>query len=313
MGKRDIIEGPAVISFSGHNYYTEGSITLSPDFKPRTLSSSYFGPADRRVTDKLFSLSFTPCGMMDDNALKYFPWDIDDVGSLLAPSSDLAVEIYASSGVKLSFPAGVIISPPQLLLGTDRGPFGSMTIACMGDLTKVDAAADAHYTIASAAISAHTLDWSAVRTPAYKLVLGGDTPTTIDGLEGFTLDLRASVTPRMVNRYGTVNFKLSAVDPVITFAPAYQTESEMLALLNIQGTSAAQLGGSLSLGRSLTLSPAESGALGITVVFADCCVESGSMIFGADDPRHGDYAIVPVLSSGSDLYTITFPDLTPAE
>jgi len=311
MGNRDIIQGPAVVEYNGQLFYSEGQITLASDFKPRTMTSSVFGSGDRRITDKLFILSFTPIGMMDDNALKYYPWSHADIGKLLAPATDLPVVIWTSAGEKISIPAGVVISPPTLALGTDRGPMGAMTIACMGDLTKEDAAADAHYTITTASVSAHTQDWSQVKTPAYKLTLGGDTPTVIDGIEGYAFDLRPAVSPAGCNRYGTVNYRLDNLDPVITCRPAYQSEVLMMDLLNIQGASAATLGGSMALGRTLTLEPA--GGSGVTVEFADCLIESGSMIFGASDPRHGDYAFLPVYTAGSALYTITFPDLTPAE
>lgn len=311
MSNRDIIEGPAVVEYNSFLYYTEGNITITPDLKLREMSSSYFGPGDQRVTDKMFSVQFTPIGMMDGNKAKYFPFTVADLGKLVAPSVDLPVYIWAANGQKITLPAGVITQSPQLILGVDKGPMGQMTISCLGDISKADAAADAHYTIATAAVAAHTLDWDKAPTPAYKatlaLIADPYTPTVLDGMDGFVFDVAASFTPRGCNRYGTVNYKLSGFNPVVTFKPAYQTEAAMLALLNIQGASAAKLGGSHKLGQSLTIEPAEDDAKGITIEFPDVVIKSGSMIFGADDPRHGDYAFVPAYTSGSDLYTITFP------
>lgn len=302
---RQIIEGPAVVEYDGFLYYTEGNITIAPDLKLREMNSSYFGPGDQRVTDKMFAVEFTPVGMMDDNKDKYYPYTIADLGKLIAPSTDKAVIIWAASGQKITLPAGVITASPQLLFGVDQGPMGSMTISCLGDITKADAAADAHYKIETAALETHTLDWDKAPTPAYKLTLS--TAGDIDGLTGFTFDVGATFTPRSCNRYGTVNYKLSALAPVITFAPAYQSESAMFNLLNIQGAGAAKLGGSHKLGQSLTLLPAEAGAKGIQIDYPDCVIKSGSMIFSRDDPRHGDYAIIPAHVTGSSLYNITFP------
>lgn len=311
MGIRDLIEGPAVVEYNSFLYYTEGNITVAPDLKLRQMLSSRFGPAGRRVGDKLFAIQFTPIGMMDDNRDSYFPFEASDLGTFLAPAVDTSVIIWDANGTKHTYPAGCISQVPQLLLGVNLGPMGQMTISALGDSTKEDAATAAHYIIETASVEAHTLDWDKAPTPAYKvvstLIAAPNTATDLDGIEGFTFDWRAQIVPRMCNRYGTVNFKLSGYDPVITFKPAYQTESAMLDLLRIQGTGGAKLGGSLSVASSLCLKPAETGAKGIQVDFPDYCIESGSMLFGEDDPRHGDYAFVPVPVSEEDICTVTFP------
>jgi hypothetical protein len=279
METRVISEGPAVVSWNGQNYYTEGAVTLTPDIKLREMVSAYHGPVDQRVTDKLFNLSFTPFGEMDGNAAKYFPFAAADIGKLVAPAADTPLVIYASTGEKISFPAGCISKCPQLLIGTDKGPMGDMSFAAMGDITAEDAADDTHYTVGTEAIAAHTLNPDRAPTPAYKATLGdGGSAVEIDGEEGFTFDAGATLTPRAVNRYGTVNFKLTALAPSISFR---------------------------------LFGPANAGDKGIAVTFADCFVKSGSMLFSATDPRHGEYAFVPALRLVSGvpqaLYTMAFP------
>ena len=315
MTSRVISEGPAVVSYNGFNYYTTDTITLTPDIKLREMVSAYYGPVDSRVTDKMFNLTFTPFGMMNNNAAKYFPFAVTDLGKLIMPGTDLPVVIWTSDGTKISIPAGVINKCPQLLLGTDIGPMGQMGLACLGDITKVDAAADAHYTISSAAISAHSLDPDKAPTPAYKAVvtLAGtpDVVTEIDSEKGFTFDCGASLTPRSVNRYGTVNFKLSALKPTIAFTPFGITEAAALALFNIQGSGAAQLGASNKLGKSLVVKPANDADKGITVTFSDFKVQSGAMLFGESDPRHGQYVFTPAVKVTAGvpgaLYSVAFP------
>lgn len=312
METRVISEGPAVVSWNGQNFYTTGTITLTPDLKLREMVSSYYGPVDSRVTDKLFNLTFTPFGEMNNNALKYFPYAVTDIGKLIAPAVDLPLVIWTSTGQKITIPAACVTKCPQLLLGTDIGPMGDMAFSCMGDITKDDAAADAHYKIETAAIAAHSLDPDKAPTPAYKAVLtDGVTPVEIDSEKGFTFDCGATLTPRSVNRYGTVNFKLSGLQPSIAFTPFGLSESGIMDLWNIQGAAAAKRGGSNKLGKSLTVQPANDGDKGITVAFADCQVKSGAMLFGAEDPRHGQYAFVPAVKVTAGvpgaLYTITFP------
>ena len=312
METRVISEGPAVVSFNSQNYYTTGTITLTPDIQLREMVSAYYGPVDSRVTDKLFNLTFTPFGEMNNNALKYFPFGVGDIGKLVAPASDTPIYIYTSAGEKITIPAGLISKCPQLLLGTDIGPMGEMSLAGMGDITAEDAADDTHYKIETAAIAAHSLDPDKAPTPAYKAVIGaGETAVEIDSEKGFTFDCGATLVPRSVNRYGTVNFKLAGLTPSIAFQPFGLTEAGIMALWKIQGTGAAKLGMSNKRGLALTVQPANDGDKGITVAFADHQVKSGSMLFGAEDPRHGQYAFVPAVKVTAGvpgaLYTVTFP------
>lgn len=309
MTSRVIAEGPAVVEFNGYKYYSTGTITLTPDIKLREIVSSYYGPVDARVTDKLFTLAFTPVGMLDTVAA-YFPFAVTDIGKLMAPLTDTPVTIWTISGAKISIPAGCITKCPQLMLATDKGPMGDMAIACMGDITKTDAAAGAHYTITTAAIAAHSLDPDKAPTPAYKATIGtGETLLELDSEEGFTFDCGASLNPRAVNRYGTVNFKLASLKPTISFTPFGITEDQALTLLNIQGAGAASLGGSNKRGLSLVVAPVSG--KGVTVTFADFQCREGSMLFGAEDPRHGQYVFIPavqvVAGVPGSLYTITFP------
>ena len=314
MDSRVIAEGPAVVEFGGYKYYSTGTITLTPDLKLREIVSSYFGPVDARVTDKTFNIAFTPVGMLDTVAA-YFPFGAGDIGKLVAPDTDAPIVIWTSEGEKITIPAGCFAKCPQLLLGTDKGPMGDMALAGMGDIAVEDAAETAHYTIETAAIEAHALDPDKAPTPAYKAVVGtGETAVEIDSEEGFTFDPGAAFAPRAVNRYGTVNYKLTGLAPSVAFTPFGLTEAEAMTLLHIQGTGAAKLGASNKRGLQLQILPAEATAKGVTVTFADFQCREGSMLFGAEDPRHGQYVFVPAVKVTAgvpgDLYTISFPSWT---
>lgn len=307
---RAISEGPAVISWDSFNYYTEGTITLTPAINLREKTSALYGVVDRRVTDKHFTLTFQPFGEINNNLAKYYPYGIADIGKLIAPGVDKPVIIYCSSGEKITLPAACIIQPPSLLLGTDQGPLGEMQFACFGDLAKADAAADSLYKIETASIAAHTLNPAHAPTPAYKCTIGA---TDYDAETGFTFDPGMNLTPRIVNRYGTINYRLSALNPSLTFQPFGPSIPQAAELWNVQGLAAAKFGQSNSLGKQLTIEPV-SGA-GITITFPDCQVSDASLLFGMDDPRHGSYTFHPVLKVVAGvpqpLYTITLPDFDP--
>lgn len=313
---RTTVEGPAVVEYNSVKYYSEGAITITPVTDMRTITSSYWGKVQKRMTDKFFTIAFTPMGMLNNQAA-YWPYSISNLGASLAPVSDLPVTIWAASGVKMVLNAGVITQCPQLILASDKGPFGPMTITAMGSLTKAAGTADSMHVITSAAIASHALDLSKILTPGYKaeiIHVGGgaegvdEVESTFESEEGFVFDSGFSIVPRKTNAYGTVNFKLADVDPKLTFKPFGPTEAEALAFLNLQGASGTKIGSANTLGRKLKVSPV-SGS-GITLEFADCQLESMSLVYGMSDPRHGEYAFSPVLSitnGVASLFTVTFP------
>lgn len=313
---RTTIEGPAVVEYNSVKYYSEGAITLTPETSMRDITSSMWGRVQKRMTDKIITVGFTPMGMLN-NQTAYWPYTVANLGAALAPSSDLDITIWAASGVKIVLKAGVITQCPQLILAADKGPFGPMTLTAMGALTKATGVADCMHVITSAAIASHALDLSKILTPGYKAELihvgggvGGidEVEHTFESEEGFTFDGGYAIQPRKTNAYGTVNFKLTDIQPKLTFKPYGPTETQALAWLNLQGASGTKIGAANTLGRKLKVSPADGS--GITLEFADCQLESMSLVYGATDPRHGDYVFSPalVITNGvASLFTVTFP------
>jgi len=313
---RTTIEGPAVVQYNSVKYYSEGAIAITPETSMRDVVSSMWGRVQKRMTDKIFTVSFTPMGMLNSQAA-YWPYTIANLGAALAPNPDQDITIWAASGVKIVLKCGVITQCPQLILAADKGPFGPMTLTAMGALTKATGAADCMHVITAAAIDSHTLDLSKILTPGYKAELihvgggaeGADLVThTFESEEGFTFDAGFAINARKTNAYGTVNFKLTDVNPKLTFKPYGPTEAEALAWLNLQGASGTKIGAANTLGRKLKVSPTDGS--GITLEFADCQLESMSLIYGMSDPRHGDYAFTPVLkitNGVASLFTVTFP------
>lgn len=317
MNGRQVIQGPALIRFNDYTYYSEGEITLTPELGERVITSSWHGPVSRRQTDRAITLAFTPVGMLD-SAAAYCPFGPADLGSLLAPAVDADVDIYTAAGVRLTLKAGVITRPPQLILAADKGPLGQMSITAMGGLAKAAGSDSSVWEALSATIGAHTLDPFRILTPGYtaELIEVGGTaqdPTetvlhSFDPLEGVTFDTGATVTPVRVNAYGTVNYRLDAIDPRAEFAAAALSESDLLSLMLLQGDAAGGIGSGATLGLRFRVLPA-FGKKGITVEFADCTL-TAPMSFGAATARSGTIVVRPVYVPGKPLYAVYFPDFS---
>lgn len=307
MTSRSIIEGPAAIVFNGFTYYAEGDITVTPSTDSRVIQSSLHGPVSRRQTDRSAAVAFTPVGQLSSLSA-YFPYGPSDLGSLIAPAADTDAVIWSAAGVKLTLKAAVITQPPDLILATDRGPLGQMTITAMGGLSKAAGADSSLFDIASAALSAAALDTSSILTPGYKAeLLDADSQViqTLDSEDGFTFSPGLTLTPRKVNAYGTVNFRLTSAEPRLTFTPVGPDEASALALLLLQGASAGGLGAPSTLGRRLKVSPV-SGS-GATVEFPDCQASEGALQYSASSPRLSQWSFTPAYATGAPLYTIAFP------
>ena len=310
MESRQIIGGPAAITYNGVTYYTEGDITLTPVTESRVIESSWHGPVSTRHTDRAMELSFTPLGVLPSGGTlaAYIPYGPGDLGKMVAPGTDKDAVVTTAGGVTITLKAAVISSVPDIHFGTDSGPFGQMTITGMGGTlaNKASGAASSIFATSTGTLSA-ALDASRILTPGYQLTLSpssGD-DVVIDGESGFDLTLGMTLNPIRVNAYGTVNFQLASVAPELTFSPIGPTEAEALAWLLLQGSSAGPLGSPATLGLSGVLAPI-GGQAGIKFTFPDCQITRGSMAFGSQSHRHGDYVLKPcVTSSVQTPYALT--------
>ncbi len=304
MTTRAIIGGPCLIQFGAHFYETEGDVTVTPNIATRTIVSSLRGPVSRRVTDRTVTVAFTPLGRLLDTAA-YYPYTPADLGKLIAPGADADLVVWGADGVKHTYHAAVVSGCPDLILSANTGPFGQMQFTAMGALTKQAGAASSMFTAAAAELSTATYDYdlSSLHTPGYKLVIGGD---TIDSKDGFTFSPGLSLEPATADAYGTVNFRLAAIEPAITFTPIGPAVAKLYELLLFQGTGAAAIGAANALGAAATVSPV-SGS-GVTLAFPDCQITAAALSYGAGD-RLGEITLRPAANdSDAALYTIAFPD-----
>lgn len=298
---RAIIGGPCLVQFGTHYFETAGDVTVTPVTSTRTITSSLRGPVCRRVIDRLVTVAFTPLGRLLDTTA-YYPYGAANLGALIAPSTDVDLVIWAADGKQHTFEAAVITQSPDLILAAGAGPFGQMVITCMGALTKQAGTDGSMFTAATAALSTSTYDYdlSTLLTPGYKLVIGGD---TFDSREGFTFSPGLTFEPLRADAYGTVNFRLAAVEPALTFQPVGADAAKLFSLLKFQASAA--IGAANTIGATATVSPVSGD--GVTLVFPDCQLTAASLNYGAAD-RLGPWTLHPAADTdGTALYTITFP------
>lgn len=306
---RTILQGPAAVKYAGYTYYTEGDVTLTPQTQLRTIESSLHGPVSHRQTDRAVEVAFTPVGMLDSKDA-YYPHGPAKLGALLAPGTDAPVYVHTAAGVKLTLKAGVVTRMPDLRLGAGLGPLGEMAITAMGGLGKATGEDESVWESESASLPADSLDASKILTPGYllKLKSGSTTVHTLDAVEGIEVSLGARIEPVAVNAYGTVNYRLAALDPTVALVPCGLDEAAALGLLRLQDAGA--LGSEATLGLTLSVEPVDGD--GITLTFPDCALSELPQAFGNSSPRMGRAVFRPAAVPGAALYTLTFPTFTTA-
>ena len=302
MTTRAIIGGPCLVQYGSHYYETEGDVTVTPAVKTRTITSSLRGPVSRRVVDRTVTIAFTPLGRLLDVAA-YYPYGPADLGRLVAPSVDADLIVWGADGVQHTYHAALHSALPDLILSANKGPFGQMQFTAMGALTKQAGADSSMFTAASADISGSGYDYdlSSLHTPGYKLVIGA---LTIDAKDGFTFSPGISLEPVLADAYGTVNMRVTAAEPSLTFTPVGPSVAQLYALLLFQGTGAKAIGLANELGAA-AVSPVSGD--GVTLSFAECQLTAAALGYGSGD-RLGPCTLHPAQdAAGSALYTVAFP------
>lgn len=303
MTNREIIGGPCIVKVGTAWYETAGAVTVTPNTAGRVIVSSLRGPVGRRVTDRTVTVSFTPLGRLATLA-EYYPFGPADLGKLVAPAADTPVIVWGADGKQYTYLASCLSAAPDLILSANAGPFGQMAFTAMGALTKATGADGSMFTFAATPIAGYDYDLSTLYTPGYKLELldGATVVETIDGKEGFTFKPGYTLTPVPVDAYGTVNFRLTAVEPVLEFGPVGPDVAKLYELLRFQGAAAAPIGAENALGLKARVSPVDGA--GVVLEFADCQLTEATLVYDGAEDRLGPWTLNPVSVDGAALFTL---------
>ena len=307
MTTRTVIGGPCIVKHGEHWYETSTDVTVTPVTETRVITSSLRGPVSRRVTDKTVTVAFTPLGRLR-GLDAYYPFGPADLGKLIAPAPDTDITVWGADGVRHDYKAAVLSAAPELILSANNGPFGAMTFTAMGALTKNTAADGSMFTASAAPISGYDYDLSDLHTPGYKLELldGGTVTQTIDSREGFTFNPGYTLEPYRVDAYGTVNYRLTGIDPALTFLPAGPDVAKLYELLRFQGPGAAQIGEANALGLAARVSPVTGP--GVTLDFPDCQLTAAALNYGPSADRLGEWTLNPVPGENAVPFTLSITD-----
>lgn len=286
MSYPTIIAGPAVVTFNGNSYYTEGDVTVGLKRNTFNVASAIAGVIDTRLSDQLVEISFKPVGALDVVA-KYLPYAVGQIGSLLInPAALKPVVVWGKDGVKTTWASGFVSKLPAFTLSSQKTAQGDMTLTALADPTKTLVDAAAWNAITTAALVDATFDETKIVTPLYKATLGA-VFVDLESEDGFTFEVAMSMQLKKVDNYGNVNALLTDLITTARFKPVGKTLAEITTAVRLQGASAVQPGQSLSSADDLVISAAP-----YVFTLAKAGIAASAENYGLQQLRHGELMFV---------------------
>jgi len=291
IDRTTLITGPAIITYNGQSFYTEGDIELSPGISYGEINTSMHGKVDSYIDDIVAEISFTPAGQWIAGHLSVlWPYTNPIIGSSIFGATDKNVVIQTLAGQQLTWKAGAITAMPDIILSATKTPIGAVTLTCIGanDTAWTDTAKRA--VIEAQAFSDTSFDPSQIKMAAYSAALTGASAPwdDIQTEEGWTISFDLSTESRMTDAQGTVEMTLGGVVATAKCVPVGISESELMDALPLQGAGI-QRGTRLSgLGADLTIQGPTAGDP--IVVLKNATLTTGSLVFGQTALRTGEIA-----------------------
>lgn len=239
-----LIAGPAIVTFDGMSFYTEGDITekLVRETNPRTLA--IVGKVDETLKLQYSEISFKPVGQLK-TLDKYFPVNHTAIGKSLLGSTDRPVVIWTLAGKKITWANGCIIKCPTLNLDTGKDAFGDMTLRCISKKGTELTDAAAFSAITAAALADASYDDTTVRRARYTWSWG--TSYAAQQHEaGIEINVALTVENKVIANFGIVDIYLKEIVATAKLIPTGLSEADLDIILGLQGTDAVLPGQSLA-------------------------------------------------------------------
>lgn len=305
---RTIVGGPAIIQYGGtaqaNTFYTESDITVDVRHETVDINTSQYGRVDRAVRNVSIEVTCTPTGIWSggttnftDKVALLWPHISTTFGAKLFSATQAAEKtliIWTLDGAKYTFQSAAVMRMPSLQLSGERILCGPMTFVCIRELATTSNyvqawnVADTMVVESAASFTDSTFAASDILIDTYSAVWGSVTGfTSIETMDGFTVDFNVDMTPQNVDGYGTVDYWITNVTAECRFRPIGPTLSQAIAAMKIQDTGSARgMLMSQIQATNLVISGSAAGRPKLTLYSAQLTQLPGE--FGVDKNRVGE-------------------------
>jgi hypothetical protein len=238
------IHGPAIIIFNGVTYYFKTGLKASIKRTRAKIEVDAFGQIAEVAKDCIVEFTGTPAGAIRAADLAaqmpYLPSQIGQ--SIFGPTDSPLVIQTINDGSAITWQRGAIGKYAPILLSATHGTIykGDITFSCLMASTFIPTATSAWKAIASSPFADTTFDPSKVRMAQYTASWGDASPyNAMIAQDGFLLTPSLQTENIAVDNYGIIDIALKSVTASAQFKPANLTESQIDALIQLQGPTAA--------------------------------------------------------------------------
>jgi len=280
------ITGPAIVTWNGTTWYTEGDIDVDIVQETFDISTSRFGVIARRIKSlPVATISFKPDGQVTSGrATAAFPYTAASVGTSIFTAADLPCDIKTLAGKKYTFArAGWAGSPGMNLSAVNTAWDGTVQIKAIHSQAGEPTTASNFLAVATEALTDTSFAATNVITPGFTAAFGADPLDKMESLDGFAISCPCSVTEKSVDRFGVVDILVTSVGPATCeFTPAGLSEANWITLCDWDGATVRMPGQASSGGTDLVIT-----GTGLAVTLAKCQIAGGGLGFGATKERLG--------------------------
>jgi hypothetical protein len=253
MERARLLTGPAIITWDGGTYFSNGDIIA--DFGQETfdVTVSSLGVVSTRQADRQIKISFTPSGEWSGEKAKLFPYASTRIGASIFGATDRPLVIATLDGTKsFTFNNVALTKMPSLFFHPLRTLTGPVEFTALGpDDSEWDSVVTAEQLFTISDITAPTFaafTEADIITRPYKVDWA---PSGITGFnpfeteEGFQVDFDLQLVPKGTSSDGIIDYRFQNLKVTARCNPIGPTEDELTAALRLQGTGAGR-------GRSLS-------------------------------------------------------------
>jgi hypothetical protein len=292
------VGGPCKITDGSAVFYTEGAVTLEPQFVHRDIPSALGGDQDKVLVDLTWKIGFTPKSVYT-SALRavLVPTaftNFTTAGARIIGAANRTVTILGADGDQYALTRAQITKMPDMFLGLGKSLWGPVEYTAFLGHGKALADADAFFT-ASTGVSWSQSDFPTTHqeaecTLAWGAVTGWD---TVFAEEGFQLSHELKLEPVKQGNI-TVDMKVTGYRGMLKFKPQQPTSAQLLtALAPVIGTRL-----------SSNANAAVVTGTGISVTLASAALYTGSYVFDSKLNRHGEFGLITALTSPGTRLTL---------
>ncbi len=304
---RSLLEiGPCKVTHASHSFYAKdgGSLVIAPEYVK--LATQRHGTLDSRIVDMIGRFSVTPDGAWTAAArAALWPYANTAPGaSLGAGNPQLVIACNDSAGNIWTAQTAILTGMPQLLLGARQSMIGPAEYQLIRKDNEAPSAADSFLTRTTGAFSDSTLTVASIKTQAYTGALGSAI-TGIETEEGWTVNFALSVSPKVSDRYGTIDLRFADLEVSASCIPINASVADILTNIRSAGATGWTAGQSMQAAGSAFTLTGEDGTVALTI--ANAVASEGSFRFGATDYRQAGITFMStrVLSAGANTALFT--------